>query len=133
MSLSCLLTWSPGPIHLSDEAEPSGHTPAQDTSAPHSSVVDSEDHSELGTMMQRAPGEGVAADRTVPRGHPPPLPTPEQSPRSLTRVQLLGGCAELCIFGDSVGNIGALGGSSRGTKPSGLGDSIRQGVEVQDL
>lgn len=36
------------------------------------------------------------------------------------RVQLLGGHAELCIFRDSVGNIGPLGGSSSGTETCGF-------------
>lgn len=41
---------------------------------------------------------------------------PEQEWAPLTRVQLLGGHAELCIFRDSVGNIRLAGRSSSGTE-----------------
>lgn len=58
-----------------------------------------------------------------------PHPREAHTP-SLTRVQLLGGRAELGIFRDSVGDIRAFGRSPRCTEACGLGYSIRQVVKI---
>lgn len=55
---------------------------------------------------------------------------PKQKGAALTRVQLLGGCAELRVFGDSVSDIRAFGRSPRGAKACCLCYSIGQVVKI---
>lgn len=68
-------------------------------------------------LCSRAGGGGWSAPH---QAHTPPL----------TRVQLLGGRAELGIFCDPVSDIRAFGRSPRCTKACGLGYSVRQVVKI---
>lgn len=58
---------------------------------------------------------------------------PRNTHASLTRIQLLGGRAELGILRDSVSDIRTFGRSPRGTEACCLGYAVRQVVKIEDL